>query len=119
MINSNQIDVIFSDFLMFLHGIQEDTPIPRETKYVYFVVDFSNGDICLSYSADEKKFMFFDYGAYCPLEAQYFFCGELSKLAIWLFDKKCVTKKQVMSVLKDITLSAKKCCNFLKTRYNT
>lgn len=116
MIKKSQKNAILIDFIDFLHGIQEDKPIPKETKYVYFVVDFSNNDISLSYSADEKLFDFFDFGAYFPLDAQHFWSQELSAIAVELFDKKTISKKYVLEVLKGICFSAKFECEFLKSR---
>ena len=114
MIKSSQKNAIFNDFLYFLNSNQEDYPIPRETKFVYFVVDFSNKDIDLSYSADERKLDVFDYGWYFPIDAQHFWSKHLANLSKELFDKKLISKKQVLKILKDIVLSAKKSCDFLK-----
>ena len=114
MIKNNQKNAILNDFLFFLNSVQEDKPIPRETKFVYFIVDFSNNDIILSYSADEKLFSIFDYGFYCPSDAQHFWSQQLSILSIQLFDKKIITKNEVFDLLKKITLSAKVKCDFLK-----
>jgi|GEM_PF-6526230 len=105
---------ILNQFVEFLLGVQEDKHIPGETKIVYFIVDFSNNDIDLSYSADERLFDIFDYGWYFPPDAQHFWSHELETIAVELFDKKSITKKQVMLLLKDITLSAKTKCDFLK-----
>lgn len=114
MIKNDVKKAIFYDFLFFLQSVQEDTPIPRETKFIYFIVDFSNNDIDMSYSADEQKFDAFDYGWYFPIDAQHFWSNQLSILSKELFDKKLISKKQVHKILKDIVLSAKKSCDFLK-----
>lgn len=110
----NKKSKILADFIKFLNGIQEDAPIPRETKFIYFIVDFSNNDINLSYSADERKFEIFDFGWYMPLDAQHFWSSELNKLSHELFDKNSITKKEALELLFDVVLSAKNFCDFLK-----
>ena len=109
-----QKNIILNEFIKFLQNVEEDNHIPRETKYVYFIVDFSNNDIEISYSADERLFKVFDYGWYMPLNAEHFFSRELNKISHKLFDEKSLTKKEVFLFLKSITLSAKNKCDFLK-----
>ena len=108
-----KFNVILRDFVNFLKGIQEDMPIPRETKNVYFIVNFSNCNIELSYSADEKLFKFFDYGFYMPLDAQFFWSHELNSVSHQLFDKHSISKKVVMFFLNKIVFEAKNKCKFL------
>lgn len=113
MIKNNQIISIFNDFYRWICDIEEDTPIPFETKNVYFLVEFSQNDIVLSYSADEKLFDIFDYGMFSPIDSQYFCSNELKKISKQIFDlKKTYLKNEIYSILKDIVFLATKKANF-------
>lgn len=104
----------FSDFCSFLQSVEEDAPLPNETKYVYFIVDFSNKDVAVSYSANEQNLKIFDYGTYCPVSAQYVFSDVLNKLAKQIFDKKTSSKNDALILLKSASKVAKQKCKFLK-----
>ena len=107
---------IKKDFVDWIVGIQEDEPIKFEAKYVYFIVDFSQNDIALSYSADERLLKTFDYGDYFPLEAEYLFSTALKTLAVKLFTKKSISKLVVLDMLKNICLSSSNCIDFLSDK---
>ena len=85
MIKISQKNAIFNDFLAWICGIQEDEPLPYEICNVYFIVSFSNNDIELSYSADDKNLSIFDFGAYFPQEAEYMFSDALKQVSKNLF----------------------------------
>ena len=107
---------IFKDFCNWLVGICEDTPIPIETKNIYFIVEFVQGDIVISFSADDKNLLYFDYGTFFPLEAEYFFSSNLNLLAINLFIKKSISKTQVLNMLKELILKAKSQLDVLSSK---
>ena len=117
MIKMLQKNAIFNDFLAWICGIQEDDPLPYEIYNVYFIVNFSNNDIELSYSADDKNLQIFDFGAYFPQEAEYMFSDALKQVAKNLFlNKKSHTFAKVLNSLKTIVLSATKQVDFLKNK---
>ena len=117
MIKNKQKDAIFGDFLAWICGIQEDFPIPREICNVYFVLDFSNNDIVLSYSGDEKRFDFFDLGMYCTHEGEYLFSNELKNLSKDIFEhKKTISKNEVFDMIKNIVFVGVKRLEFLKSK---
>lgn len=102
-------------FKEWLVQIQQDSPLPYEIKNIYFIVDFANNDIELSYSASDIDLKFFDYGFYQPLEAEYFFCLPLKKLAKKMPQKKSkLAKEQVFLFLKELCLSVCKSLDFLQ-----
>ena len=109
------VNQIKQDFVEWIVGIQEDDPIFGEAKYVYFVVDFSQNNIQISYSADERIFTIFDYGSYFPLEAQNFDSFALKNLSVELFDKKNISKKLVFDMLKNVCLTSRR-IDFLKNK---
>ncbi|MGN1221598.1 MAG: hypothetical protein ACI4TT_00005 [Christensenellales bacterium] len=87
----------------WISQIQQDNPLPYEIKNIYFIVDFANNDIELSYSASDRDLKVFDYGFYQPLEAEYFFCLPLKKLAKKMPQKKSkLLKQQILLFLKDL-----------------
>lgn len=108
---------IYQDFCDWLVGIQEDDPLPFETKNIYFIVEFGQNDIAFSYSADDRNLQIFDYGSYFPLEAQYFFSAEMINLSYELFVKKSISKRDVFDMLKSLVLRAKKELNFLQNKH--
>lgn len=108
---------IYQNFHDWLAGIQEDDPLPFETKNIYFIVEFTQNSIMVSYSADDKNLELFDYGSYFPLEAQYFFSAEIINLSYELFVKKSISKKDVFDMLKSLVLRAKKELNFLQNKH--
>lgn len=107
---------IIKDFINWVEGIQEDEPIRIEANNVYFIVEFLQNDIVLSYSADERQFDVFDYGAYFPLEAEYFDCPMLKELARNMFDKKLVSKAYVKNLLFQVVLTCSKKIVFFKNK---
>lgn len=115
-LNFKENQQIFDDFLNWLNGIQEDEPIPLEVNYIYFILDFSQNDIVVSYSGDENLLDEFDYGFYSPLEGQYFDCPKLKIISNQIFIKKSRTKKQVFNLLKKICLKAARYVWFLKDK---
>ena len=116
MIKIEQKKVIFNDFLAWIDGIQEDFPIPREICNVYFIVEFFQNDIVLSYSGDDKKLKIFDYGTYFPLEAEYFYSGELKELSKQIFESKKNLKTEIFEFLRDMVFIAVKKLKFLKAK---
>lgn len=108
---------IYQNFCDWLVGIQEDDPLPFETQNIYFIVEFGQNDIALSYSADDKNLKIFDYGSYFPLEAQYFFSAEMINLSYELFVKKSISKNFVLDMLKSLVSRAKKELSFLHNRH--
>lgn len=116
LIKNEQKKQIFKDFLDWLNGIQEDEPIPLEVNYIYFILDFSQNDIVLSYTGDENFLTKLDYGFYSPLEGQYFDCKVLKILAQQVFIKKSRTKKQVFDLLKKVCLNVAPQVWFLKEK---
>lgn len=107
---------IYKNFYYWLAGIQEDDPLPFEIKNIYFIVEFNQNDIVVSYSADDKNLQYFDYGTYFPLEAQYFFCRELSKLLKQFFIKKSISKSEVFNMLNSLVSKAKTELDFLSSK---
>ncbi|MGN1212665.1 MAG: hypothetical protein ACI4TZ_01365 [Christensenellales bacterium] len=99
----------------WLGQIQQDNPLPYEIKNIYFIVDFANNDIELSFSASDRDLKVFDYGFYQPLEAEYFFCLPLKKLAKKMPQKKSKpAKQQVFLFLKELCLSVCNSLDFLQ-----
>ena len=109
---NSQISQIVDDFIAWIYGIQEDEPLKSEAKNIYFIVELSQNDIVLSYSADEKLLGIFDYGAYFPLEAEYFDCSKLKALAKKLFDKQNFSKHDVKKLLFDVVSTGAKSIDF-------
>ena len=103
-----------NDFIEFVEGVQEDEPLKDEAVNIYFVLEFSQNDIVLSYSADEKLFSIFDYGAYFPHDAEYFYSNALKQLARQLFDKKSISKQAVFDMLKKVVFEASNKISFFK-----
>ena len=101
------------DFCKFLNDTEEDDPLPFETNYIYFILDFSCNDVSISYSADEQKFDSFDYGKYFPVSAQYFWSDILQDLSKQIFDKHKKQKKDVIKLLAIASKKAKQKCSFL------
>ena len=120
-INNNKNNVNFVHFYQNFHdwlaGIQEDDPLPFEIKNIYFIIEFTQNSIMVSYSADDKNLELFDYGSYFPLEAQFFFSAEMINLSYELFVKKNISKKDVFDMLKSLVLRAKKELNFLQNKH--
>ena len=108
MINKSIKQAIFYDFLAWIEGIQEETPLSNEIKNIYFILEFAQNDVVLSYSGDDKNLVVFDYGAYFPLEAQYFFSLNLKQLAKQVFEHKKNLKDEIFEMLKDVVFSASK-----------
>ena len=104
---------IYRNFCNWLVGIVEDTPIPSEAKNIYFIVEFGQNDIAVSFSADDKNLCIFDYGSFFPLEAECFFCEEIRHIASCLFSKKSISKTDVLDMLKMFVSKAKKELDFL------
>lgn len=114
--NIQYFDKIYINFCNWLVGIQEDDPLPFEIKNIYFIVEFKQNDIVISYSADDKTLISFDYGTYFPIEAQYFFCSELRDLSKQYFVKKSISKQYVFDMLNMLILRAKTELNFLSSK---
>ena len=112
----SNFDKIYNNFCNWLIGIVEDTPIPREAKNIYFIVEFNQNDIVLSFSADEKNLSLFDYGTFFPLEGEYFLCKEIRQLASCLFIKKSISKTDVLDMLKTVASKAKTELDFLYSK---
>lgn len=100
------------EFKSWLGGVQEDDPLPLEIKYIYFIVDFSNNNIELSYSGSEMLQDTYDYAEFFPLEAQCFFCTTLFDLA----KKPNFSKQQILSFLKPICKNVANQFDFLKNK---
>lgn len=107
----------------WLSQIQQDNPLPHEICVVYFIVDFANGDIELSYSADDQFTHVLDYGSYQPLEAEYFFCAELHQTANKVFALNAGQQKKIKHIKQQIVFELKQVCtsvcsgfNFLKNK---
>lgn len=116
MITKKQKNSIKYEFIQWILSVEEDTPLPYETKNVYIIIDFSNNDIAISYSADERKFAIFDYGFFCPIDAQYFSCDTLKKIAKNVFCKNYkITTIEVLSTLHSIIFEATKNINFFNS----
>ena len=116
-IKNSQKQEIFNDFLLWVDGIQEDEPVPFEVEFVYFVLDFTNNDIVLSYSGSSKKLEVFELALYSPLEGEYLFSNALKQLSKDVFEKKKnISKKQIFDMLKDIVFSATKKLKFLENK---
>ena len=120
LIKNSQKQRIFDDFMFWVNGIQEDEPLPFEVKYIYFVLDFSNNDITLSYTGSEIKLPFFELSLYSLLEGEYFFSGELNILSHQLFDykkksknKNSISKQDAFNMLQDIVFAGTKKLKFL------
>ena len=97
--------------------IQQDTPLPYEIKNIYFILDFSNNDIELSYSASDIDLPIFDYGFYQPLEAEYFYCNQLKTLAKNLYQKKSkLSKKQIFNWLQSLCFMVCSSLDFFKNK---
>ena len=117
MIKISQKNAIFNDFLAWICGIQEDEPLPYEICNVYFIVSFSNNDIELSYSADDKNLSIFDFGAYFPQEAEYMFSDALKQVSKNLFFSEIPqSMSAIFNGLKSIVLTATKQLDFLKNK---
>ncbi len=104
------------DFVDWLYGINEDDPIPGETKNVYIILEFNQNFITISYSTDERVFDTFDYGMFCPLEAQCFLSSSIVKLSNIVFSKKSKSKKYIFDLLKQNILSISKEVSFFKDK---
>ena len=102
------------DFCKFLIDTEEDDPLPFEANYIYLILDFSCNDVAISYSADEQKFDFFDYGKYFPVSAHYFWSNILQDLSKKIFDKKTSQKKEAIKLLVIASKKAKQKCSFLR-----
>ena len=107
---------IYKNFYYWLVGIQEDDPLPFEIKNIYFIVEFNQNEIVISYSADDKTLNIFDYGTYFPLEAQYFFCSEFRELSLNFFVKKSISKKDILDMLNLLVSNAKTELDFLSSK---
>ena len=117
LINYRIFNKIYKEFYAWLAGIQEDEPMPLEVKYIYFILELKQNDIVLSYSGDENKLKFFDYGFYSPLEGQYFDCYELKLLSYNFFtNKKSISKNDIFDMLKTIVFNVSKKLWFTKDK---
>ena len=97
---------ISQEFIDWLNGIQEDEPMPLEVKNIYFILDFSQNDIALSYSGDENFLDVLDYGFYSPLEGQYFDSIILKEYSNLIFNlKKNRLKTEVYNLLFEVVKS--------------
>lgn len=108
------LTTIENEFKQWLMGIQEDDPLPYEISYVYFLVDFLNNDIAVSYTGSDRPLIIFDFAMYCPLEAEYFFCSELRQIAQSRLNKQ--SKKQFLEQLTASILKVVKSLPFLKNK---
>ena len=109
--------ILEQELYLWLTGIQEDDPLPYEIANIYFIVEFSNDDIALSYSGSENDLQILDYGFYCPLEAEYFFSEVLKELAKLLFcTKSKISKLQVKKILQSEILSVLPRLEYLKNK---
>lgn len=117
LIKNTQKQQISKDFIAWLDGIQEDEPVPLEVNYIYFVLDFSQNDIVLSYSGDENILPFFDLGFYAPLEGQYFDCNALRDISKDIFiNKKSELKAEIFELLKNVVFANKNKFWFIKNK---
>ena len=108
MITESQKNLIKADFFEWIKGIQEDDPLPYEIQNIYFILDLKNNDLQLSYSADDRALKVFDYGAYFPLEAQYFYSNTMKKLLLNSSENHLnLIKKELLEFLKNICLNSK------------
>lgn len=109
-----QIQTLLADWLI---NIQQQDPLPFEITNIYFILDFSNNDIELSFSASDINLLIFDYGFYQPLEAEYFYCSYLKQLAQKVNIKKSKDiQQQVFLFLKQICFDVGKSLDFLKNK---
>ena len=107
----------FNEIFLWLSGLQEDEPMPLEVKYVYFILEFKQNDIALSYSGDENKLQFFDYGFYSPLEGQYFNSYNLKQISKDFFTrKKSISKTDIFNMLKTACFKASQQLWFTKDK---
>ncbi len=87
---------MIEDFIFWLKGIEEDTPLPHEIQHLYFCLHTSNNYLYISFGGNqfEEKIVFnFEY---YPLEAQFF--------NIYSYDKKFNLKKLRILIEKIIEL---------------
>lgn len=66
------------EFSMWLLGIEEDDPLPKEISCLIFCFEFDNKAVNLSVSGSESTPNVIIKAPYSPLEAQYFFCELLN-----------------------------------------
>lgn len=63
---------IYEEFFFWITSMVEDTPVPYEIKYLYFIVNFQNNCCILSFAGcerDENPLLNFEY---YPLDAYHF-----------------------------------------------
>lgn len=100
---------IFNEFCAWLTGIEEDTPLPSEIKYVQFMLMKNSNLYNLSFSGHELMPKRINSGSYQPLEGQYFFNKHL--ISIHFISKNENLKRQFINYLiKNLIL------DFLKTQ---
>ena len=81
---------MIDEFMFWLLGIEEDTPIPYEIKYLYFCIHRENGGVFLSFGGKENAddlALNFDY---MPLEAQYFYSNKLETSNVFFKVRKLI-----------------------------
>ena len=63
---------IFEEFVFWITSMVEDTPIPYEIKFCYFIIDFSNAYCVLSFAGCERQENPLLNYEYFPLDAYHF-----------------------------------------------
>ena len=117
IVTNQSKDAIKQMLKEWLLNIQQNNPLPYEITNIYFIVDFSNNDIELSYSASDIDLQVIDYGFYQPLEAEYFYCEQLKQIAKDMHQKKSkLTKQQILLFLNDLCMSVWISLDFLKNK---
>ena len=104
----NHFKKLYNEFYFWLTGIEEDTPLPYEIKYVAFILNIKNNLFSLSYTGFETEPNILIPSEYIPLEGEYFFNAyllKLNKINASLEDKKefltFLTKRLVTQFLKE------------------
>ena len=115
----NNIDTIKYDFLNWLIGIQEDTPLPYEINTVCFIIKKESALYSLSYNGEEVlvKLNKLLPNNYIPLEGEFFWCKPLFTLDS--LSKSEIVKRNFLLFLINDLLSYflnKKESKFLKNK---
>ncbi|HAJ77579.1 MAG TPA: hypothetical protein DCO89_00725 [Clostridiales bacterium] len=115
-IKKHDLERIYKEFYDWLSGIQEDEPMPLEVNNVYFIVEFFQNDVAISYTGDENSLSIFDYGFYSPLEGQYFDCAILKQISNDVFVKKSISQNEVYGFIKNMVFSVAPKLWFIKDK---
>lgn len=103
------MDKIYDTFIFWLRGLIEDDPIPYEIDTLVFYIN-SHNEIGFS-GAETKNIKIVDLFFYYPLEAQFFYCPNLTNLMIKS------TKKENLNYLKILLTKLKKDNYFKKFNF--